>query len=50
MNLIYIKYFIWDLISTILLKICGNNFLNLTLIYLIIKIINDLSYKINFNF
>ena len=31
---ISIKYFIWDLIFKILLKICGNNFFLLILIYL----------------
>ena len=25
-KLIYIKYFIWDLISKILLQMCGDNF------------------------
>ena len=33
-NKIYIKPFIWDLISKILLQICGDSFLLLTLIYL----------------
>ena len=31
---IYIKYSIWDLVSKILLQICDDNFLLLTLIYL----------------
>ena len=33
-KLIYIKYFIWDLIYKILLQICGDNFLLLKSIYL----------------